>query len=412
MTVTSGLSEKSLHYLSLEERYGAHNYAPLPVVLTRGEGVFLWDVDGKRYYDFLSAYSAVNQGHCHPRIVEALVSQAARLTLTSRAFHTDRLGDFSAFMHRMFGYDKVLPMNSGAEAVETALKLTRKWAYTRKGIPENKAKVIVCNGNFHGRTISIVSFSSDPEARDDYGPFTPGFVPIPYNDLEALEAALADKDVAGFLVEPIQGEAGVIVPDEGYLAGAARLTRERGVLLVCDEIQTGLGRTGALLAADHEGVKPDILILGKALSGGMLPVSAVLASGDIMDTIGPGQHGSTYGGNPLACRVAMTALTVLEEEDLISRAATLGDYLLGKLRALDSPWITEVRGRGLMLAMVIRHPRPDAAWQLCLALRDRGLLAKPTHGDRIRLAPPLVITSGQIDECVHIIKDSLDHFNP
>jgi len=411
MVHTSGLSEKSLRYLAAEEQHGAHNYDPLPVVLTRGEGVFLWDVDGKRYYDFLSAYSAVNQGHCHPRIIETLVTQASRLTLTSRAFHADRLGEFAAFVTTMFGYDKVLPMNSGAEAVETALKLTRKWAYTRKGIPENKAKIIVCEGNFHGRTISIISFSSDPQARDDFGPYTPGFQRIPYNDLKALESALADENTAGFLVEPIQGEAGVIVPDAGYLSRAAALARQHNVLFIADEIQTGLGRTGAMLCSDHEAVTPDILILGKALSGGTLPVSAVLANEEIMSCIRPGEHGSTYGGNPLACAVAMTALKVLGDEHMIENAAVIGDYFSGKLRALDSPWLSAVRGKGLLQALVIRHPSPNAAWDLCLALRDRGLLAKPTHGDRIRLAPPLIITREQIDECVALIKDSLDHLD-
>lgn len=411
MVHTAELSKKSLHYLNLEQRYGAHNYDPLPVVLTRGQGVFLWDVDGRRYYDFLSAYSAVNQGHCHPRIIESLVTQAGRLTLTSRAFHSDLLGEFCAFVTRMFGYDKVLPMNSGAEAVETALKLARKWAYLRKGVPEDAARIIVCDGNFHGRTISIVSFSTDPQAKNDYGPFTPGFEVIPYNDLDALSRALKDNRTAAFLVEPIQGEAGVIVPDPGYLSGAARLAREHQVLFIADEIQTGLGRTGARLCSDHENLVPDILILGKALSGGTLPVSAVLANEEIMDTIRPGEHGSTYGGNPLACAVAMTALKVLEEEHMAGNAAKLGDYMLTQLRALDSPWVGEVRGKGLMQAIVIRHPRPNAAWELCLALRDRGLLAKPTHGDRIRLAPPLVITREQIDECIQIIKNSLDEFD-
>lgn len=411
MLHTADLSKKSLHYLNLEAEHGAHNYSPLPVVLTRGEGVFLWDVDGKRYYDFLSAYSAVNQGHCHPRIIDALVSQAGRLTLTSRAFHADLLGEFCQLVTGMFGYDKVLPMNSGAEAVETALKLARKWAYLVKGIPEDTARIVVCDGNFHGRTITIVSFSTDSGAKNDYGPFTPGFEVIPYNDLKALERALRDSRVAAFLVEPIQGEAGVIVPDPGYLSAAARLCRDHDVLFIADEIQTGLGRTGARLCSDHEKVTPDVLILGKALSGGTLPVSAVLADDVVMDTIRPGEHGSTYGGNPLACAVAIEALKVLEDEKMASNAAVLGEYMLRALRGLDSPWISEVRGKGLMQAIVIHHPRRDAAWDLCLCLRDRGLLAKPTHGDRIRLAPPLVITREQIDECVAIIKDSLDQFD-
>lgn len=410
MVQTSGLSENSIRYLSQEEQHGAHNYHPLPVVLTRGKGVFVWDVDGNRYYDFLSAYSAVNQGHCHPKIIEALKEQAGRLTLTSRAFHSDVLGTFCSYVTGLFGYDKVLPMNSGAEAVETALKLCRKWAYQAKGIPENKAKIIVCNNNFHGRTISIVSFSSDPTAKKDYGPFTPGFISIPYNDLKALEQALREEDVAGFLVEPIQGEAGVVVPDEGYLSKAYQYTRDAGVLFMADEIQTGLCRTGKMLCCDHENVHPDVLILGKALSGGTLPVSAVLANDEIMLTIKPGEHGSTYGGNPLACQVAITALKVLVEEHMAEHAATLGTYFRERLESIQAPALAQVRGMGMLHAIVIRHKHPEAAWNLCLALMERGMLAKPTHGDKIRLAPPLVITRDQIDECVDIIKTSLEAF--
>lgn len=412
MLPVSGLSPDTLRALALEARHGAHNYDPLPVVLRRGRGVYLWDVDDKRYFDFLSAYSAVNQGHCHPRIIDTLVSQASQLTLTSRAFHAELLGQYEAYATRLFGYDKLLPMNSGAEAVETALKICRKWAYQVKGVPEHRARILVCEGNFHGRTISIVSFSSDPQAKNGYGPYTPGFDVIPYNDLPALEKALSHPDVAGFLVEPIQGEAGVIVPDPGYLSGAARLVRDRGALLIADEIQTGLGRTGALLASGHDEVTPDILILGKALSGGTLPVSAVLANDPVMEVLRPGEHGSTYGGNPLACAVAMTALEVLITEKLPENARILGDYFLTRLRALDSPWLAAVRGKGLLTALVIKHPRPEAARELCLAMMARGLLAKPTHGDRIRLAPPLVITGGEIDEALEIITDSLAHLAP
>lgn len=404
------LSERSHHYLELEEKYSAHNYDPLPVVITRGEGVFLWDVDGKKYFDFLSAYSAVNQGHCHPKIVQALIDQAQRLTLTSRAFHSDLLGEFSEYVTRLFSYDKVLPMNSGAEAVETALKLCRKWAYRVKGIRENKAKIIVCDHNFHGRSISIVSFSGDDSAKKDYGPYTPGFQIIPYNDLSALEEALQDKEVAGFLVEPIQGEAGVVVPDAGYLSKAFEYCRDAGVLFMADEIQTGLGRTGKMLCSDHENVRPDILILGKALSGGTLPVSAVLADDDIMLTIKPGEHGSTYGGNPLACRVSITALQVLQEENMIENAAQLGVYFRKELARLNAPVMAQVRGMGLMNAIVIEHNSPKAAWELCLALKNQGLLAKPTHGDKIRLAPPLTITREQLDLCIDMIKTSLGSF--
>jgi ornithine--oxo-acid transaminase len=410
MAHTASLSGKSGKYLDLEEKYGAHNYHPLPVVLTRGKGVFLWDVDGKRYYDFLSAYSAVNQGHCHPEIIETLKEQAGQLTLTSRAFHSDALGEFCAYITRLFGYDKVLPMNSGAEAVETALKLCRKWAYEVKGIAENKARIIVCNNNFHGRTISIISFSSDEKSKKNYGPYTPGFETIPYNDLPALEKALQDKAVAGFLVEPIQGEAGVRVPDEGYLTKAFQYCRDAGVLFIADEIQTGLCRTGKMLCCDHEHVHPDILILGKALSGGTLPVSAVLADDEVMLTIRPGEHGSTYGGNPLACKVAITALEVLQNEKMAENAEKLGTWFRERILEWQSPLIQQVRGKGLLNAIVIRPEHTGAAWELCLALKDRGLLAKPTHDNKIRLAPPLVITKDQVEECLAIIKTSLDTF--
>lgn len=406
MAATS-LLHNTQYYLDLEEKYGAHNYHPLPVVLERGEGVFLWDVEGNRYYDFLSGYSAVNQGHCHPKIVDALVRQAKRLTLTSRAFHSNLLGEFSEFITRYFGYQKVLPMNSGAEAVETALKLCRRWGYRVKGITPGNAKIVVCTENFHGRTSTIISFSTDPSSYTHFGPFMPGFIQVPYNDLPSLAAALQDEDVAGFLVEPIQGEAGVVVPDEGYLSGAKSLCKKSNVLFIADEIQTGLCRTGRMLACDHEGVRADILILGKALSGGVLPVSCVLADDPIMLTIGPGEHGSTYGGNPLACAVAMAALEVLQEEQLAEKADRLGTYFRERITGLNSPFIKLVRGKGLLNAIVVQHPDKEAAWKLCLRLKENGLLAKPTHGDKIRLAPPLVITQEQLDECVSILQKSL-----
>lgn len=408
MLHTFKISEKTQHYLDLEERYGAHNYHPLPVVLDRGEGVFLYDVDGKRYYDFLSGYSAVNQGHCHPAIIKALVEQAQKLTLTSRAFHNDLLGEYAAFITTYFGYDKVLPMNTGVEAVETALKLCRRWGYMVKGIPENKAKIIVCANNFHGRTLNVISFSTDPSSRTDFGPFMPGYEVIPYNDLSALEKVLQDKNVAGFLVEPIQGEAGVVVPDDGYLKKAHQYCEDAQVLFIADEIQTGLARTGKMLCCDHEKVHPDILILGKALSGGVLPVAAVLANDEIMLTIKPGEHGSTYGGNPLACKVAIAALTVLKEEKMSENAEAMGILLRGELAKLSSPFIKTIRGRGLLNAIVIQHNNPEAAWDLCLELKDNGLLAKPTHGDKIRFAPPLIITATQVKECVEIIAKSLE----
>jgi ornithine--oxo-acid transaminase len=402
------LTDLTSHYLEMEERYGAHNYHPLPVVLDKGAGVHVWDVDGKRYYDFLSGYSALNQGHCHPRIIAALIEQAQKLTLTSRAFHSDLLGEYVAFVTDYFGYEKVLPMNTGVEAVETAIKLCRRWGYRVKGIPEDKAKIIVCSGNFHGRTGTVISFSTDPDSRRQFGPYMPGFLIIPYNDADALALALQDKEVAGFLVEPIQGEAGVVVPEEGYLKKTAELCRSAEVLFMADEIQTGLCRTGRMLACDHEEVRPDILILGKALSGGVLPVSAVLADDPIMLTIGPGEHGSTYGGNPLACKVAMEALRVLKEEKMAENAAALGELFRQGLRKLASPHVRLVRGKGLLNAIVIGHTNPEAAWDLCLALKENGLLAKPTHGDKIRLAPPLVITREQILECIGIIGRSLD----
>jgi len=407
MQSISSITEKTRHYLELEEKYGAHNYHPLPVVLDKGEGPFVWDVDGKRYYDFLSGYSAVNQGHCHPKIIAALVEQAQKLTLTSRAFYSDLLGEYAQFITAYFGYDKVLPMNTGVEAVETALKLCRRWGYEVKGIPANKAKIIVCEGNFHGRTSTVISFSTDPSSYKNFGPYMPGFEAIPYNDLDALALALQDKNTAGFLVEPIQGEAGVLVPDEGYLRKAKQYCEDANVLFIGDEIQTGLCRTGRMLACDHENVRPDILILGKALSGGTLPVSAILADDAIMLTIKPGEHGSTYGGNPLACRVAITALTVLKEENMAEQAEFLGELLRDELRKLNSPFIKSVRGKGLLNAIVIEHSNPEAAWELCMALKENGLLAKPTHGDKIRFAPPLVITKDQILECIKIIEKSL-----
>ena len=411
MTSTIHIPREALYFLELEEKYGAHNYHPLPVVLEKGEGVFVWDVAGKRYYDFLSGYSAVNQGHCHPRIIAALTAQAQQLTLTSRAFHNNRLGVYEQFITQYFGYDKVLPMNTGVEAVETAIKLCRKWGYQIKGIAENKVKVIVCQGNFHGRTGAVISFSSDPTAKENFGPFMPGFESIPFNDLAALELAFQDEQVAAFLFEPIQGEAGVIVPDEGYYTGIRNLCNQYNVLMVADEIQTGLARTGTLLACDHESVRPDIIILGKALSGGTIPVSAVLCDDEIMLTIKPGEHGSTYGGNPLAAAVAIASLEVIRDENLAAQAAKAGEWLRSGLAALESPFISNIRGRGLLNAIVIQHPHKDAAWELCLQLQENGLLAKPTHGDKIRFAPPLMITQAQINECVSIIEKSLHSLN-
>lgn len=400
-------SATTSYYLELEEKFGAHNYHPLPVVLEKGSGVFLWDVEGKRYYDFLSGYSAVNQGHCHPKIVASLIEQAQKLTLTSRAFHNNLLGQYEAYITRYFGYDKVLPMNTGVEGGETAIKLARRWAYTQKGVPENKAKVIFAEGNFWGRTLAAISSSTDPSSYRGFGPYMPGFELVPYNDIPALEKALQDPHVAAFMVEPIQGEAGVVVPDEGYLSKVRALCTANNVLFIADEIQTGLARTGKMLACDHENVRPDILILGKALSGGVLPVSAVLADDSIMMNIKPGEHGSTYGGNPLACAVAMTALAVLKDEDMAGNAEAMGLLLRDELAKLNSPYITTIRGKGLLNAIVIDHPNPDASWDLCLLLKENGLLAKPTHGDKIRFAPPLLINREQILECVSIISKSL-----
>jgi ornithine--oxo-acid transaminase len=397
-------------YIEREEKYGAHNYHPLPVVLDRGEGPFVWDVEGKRYYDFLSAYSAVNQGHCHPKIIGALTEQASKLTLTSRAFYNSVLGEYEEFVTKFFGYDKVLPMNTGAEGDETALKLCRKWAYLVKGIKQDQAKIIVCDGNFHGRTITIVSMSTDPDARKDYGPFTPGFITIPYNDLPALEKALADPDVAGFLVEPIQGEAGVYVPEEGFIKKAYDLCRKHNVLFIADEVQTGIARTGKLLACDHEGVRPDILILGKALSGGVLPVSAVLADDEIMMTIKPGEHGSTFGGNPLACKVAIAALEVIRDEKLAEKAERLGKIFRDEMRAVKSDMIELVRGKGLLNAIVIRPKNGKEAWDVCIAMKELGVLAKPTHGHIIRFAPPLVITEEQLRDAISLIKKAIQQF--
>lgn len=411
MMNTVNTTEKTQRLLEREEKYGAHNYHPLPVMLTKGEGVFVWDVDGKKYFDFLSGYSALNQGHRHPKVMQALYDQAEKLTLTSRAFHADVLGEFAEYITKYFGFDKVLPMNTGAEGVETALKLARRWGYAKKGIPENKAKIIVCEDNFHGRTINIISFSTDPESNKDFGPYTPGYEVIPYNDIKALEEAVKDENVAAFMLEPIQGEAGVVVPDQGFLSKAYEVCKQANVLFIADEIQSGLARSGKMLACDHENVHPDILILGKALSAGVLPVSAVLANDEVMLTIKPGEHGSTYGGNPLACKVAIAALEVLKEEKLAEKSAELGEYLREQLRGLNSPLITEVRGKGLLNAIVISHSNKDAASELCLLMKENGLLAKPTHGDKIRFAPPLVITKEQIDECVAIIAKSLQAFS-
>ncbi len=396
--------------IALEDKYGAHNYHPLPVVLSRGEGVYVWDVEGKKYYDFLSAYSAVNQGHCHPKIINTLIEQAKILTLTSRAFYNDALGPYEKYITEYFGYDKVLPMNSGAEADETAIKLCRRWAYDKKGIPENEAKIIVCDGNFHGRTITVISMSTDPESYKGFGPYTPGFIKIPYNDLQALEKVLEDKNVAGFLVEPIQGEAGVFVPDEGYLRKAYDLCKSKNVLFIADEVQTGIARTGKLLACDHENVRPDILILGKALSGGVMPVSAVLADDEIMLVIKPGEHGSTFGGNPLACKIAVTALEVVKEEKLAENAEKLGKIFREELANIHSDMIELIRGKGLLNAIIIKPKNGKEAWDVCLKMKENGLLAKPTHQHIIRFAPPLVITEEQILEAVGIIKKSLAEF--
>ena len=397
-------------FIDREARYGAHNYHPLPVVLERGEGIYVWDTDGKKYFDFLSAYSAVNQGHCHPKIVKAMTDQAQKLALTSRAFYNDVLGEWEEFVTRFFGYDKVLPMNTGAEADETALKLCRKWAYMKKGVPDGKAKIIVCDGNFHGRTITIVSLSNDPESYAGYGPFTPGFIKIPYNDIPALEKALQDPDVAGFLLEPIQGEAGVFVPDEGYLKKAYELCKSKNVLFIADEVQTGIARTGRLLACDHEGVHPDILVLGKAMSGGMMPVSCVLANDDIMLCIKPGEHGSTYGGNPIAARVSIAALEVVRDEKLAENAEKLGQVFRDRISKIHSDMIELARGKGLLNAVVIKPKNGKTAWDVCLKLRDKGLLAKPTHQHIIRFAPPLVINKMELMEAIGIIENTIAEF--
>ena len=406
------MSEKltSQMAMDLEAKYGAHNYHPLPVVLARGEGAYVWDVEGKRYFDFLSAYSAVNQGHCHPHIIDALVDQARTLTLTSRAFYNDALGPYEKYITEYFGYDKVLPMNTGAEADETAIKLCRKWAYEKKGVEANKAKIIVCEGNFHGRTVTIISMSTDPDARGGFGPYTPGFEVIPYNDLEALRKALQDKNVAGFLVEPIQGEAGVYVPEDGYLKKAYDMCKEHNVLFIADEVQTGIARTGRLLACDHEGVRPDILILGKALSGGVFPVSAVLADDEIMMVIQPGQHGSTFGGNPIAAKVAMAALEVVKNEKLAERAEKLGKIFRQELRDMKSDMVSVVRGKGLLNAIIIEPKNGKEAWDVCIKMAENGLLAKPTHQHIIRFAPPLIITEEQLHEAVGIIRKSIESF--
>ncbi|KOS05201.1 ornithine--oxo-acid aminotransferase [Flavobacterium akiainvivens] len=400
--------------IELEDKYGAHNYHPLPVVLSRGEGVYVWDVEGKKYYDFLSAYSAVNQGHCHPKIIAAMVNQAQTLTLTSRAFYNDQLGKYEEFVTKYFGFDKVLPMNTGAEAVETAIKLCRKWAYERKGIAEQEAKIIVCENNFHGRTTTIISFSNDENARKNFGPYTAGFIKIAYDDLDALEQVLAtETNIAGFLVEPIQGEAGVYVPQEGYLAKAKALCEKHNVLFIADEVQTGIARTGKLLAVHHENVQPDILILGKALSGGVYPVSAVLANDSIMGVIKPGQHGSTFGGNPVAAAVAVAALNVVEDENLAANAENLGNLFREKMNAYiaGSKIVSAVRGKGLLNAIVINDTEDSStAWDVCVALKDNGLLAKPTHGNIIRFAPPLVMNEEQLNECVAIITTTLQAF--
>jgi ornithine--oxo-acid transaminase len=407
MTDVLDVSAATQQFIDQEDRYGAHNYHPLPVVLKKGQGVHVWDVDDKHYYDFLSGYSAVNQGHCHPKIIAALTAQAQTLTLTSRAFYNDQLGAYEKYITQYFGYDKVLPMNTGVEAVETALKLSRKWAYQVKGIEENMAKIIVCNDNFHGRTLGVISYSTDPSSTSGFGPFLPGFEKVPYNDIVSLEKAFQDKNVAAFLFEPIQGEAGVVVPDVGYYTKVRKLCTKYNVLMIADEIQTGLCRTGNLLAICAEGVKADILILGKALSGGTIPVSAVLCNDEIMMTIKPGEHGSTYGGNPLACAVAVASLQVLKEEKMAENATKMGELFRNELAKLESPFISLIRGRGLLNAIVINHPNKEAAWDLCMEMMHNGLIAKPTHGDKIRFAPPLLINEEQIMEAVAIIKESL-----
>jgi ornithine--oxo-acid transaminase len=397
-------------YMDREDKFGAHNYHPLPVVLEKGKGVHVWDTDGKKYFDFLASYSAVNQGHCHPKIVEAMTEQSKKLALTSRAFYNNVLGEWEEYITKYFGYDKVLPMNSGAEADETALKLCRKWGYKVKKIPQNEAKIIVCNGNFHGRTITIISLSSDPDAFKDYGPFTPGFTKIEYNDIDALRKAVQDPNVAGMLVEPIQAEAGVYVPEDGYLKTAADLCKKHNVLFMADEVQTGLARTGKMLACDYEDVRPDVLILGKAISGGMLPVSAVLADDEIMLTILPGEHGSTFGGNPIAAKVSMAALKVLKDENLCENSTKMGEIFRNEMSSIKSEMIELVRGKGLLNAIVIKPKNGKTAWDVCLALKDNGLLAKPTHDHIIRFTPPLVINEKQMREAIEIIKNTFKMF--
>jgi ornithine--oxo-acid transaminase len=404
-------SANTAKYIALEDQFGAHNYHPVPVVLEKGEGVFLYDVDGKRYFDFLSGYSAVNQGHCHPAIIKALTDQAQKLTLTSRAFYNNLLGTYEKYITEYFGYDKVLPMNTGVEGGETAIKLARRWGYAVKGIPENQAKVIFAEGNFWGRTLAAISSSTDPSSYKGFGPYMPGFGLVPYNDLAALETVLQDPTVAAFMVEPIQGEAGVVIPTDGYLKGVRALCDKYNVLFIADEIQTGLARTGTLLACDHENVRPDILILGKALSGGTIPVAAVLADDIIMLQIKPGEHGSTYGGNPLACAVAMKALEVIKSEKMVENSFKMGEILRAELAKLNSPFIASIRGRGLLNAIVIKHENPEAAWDLCLHLKELGILAKPTHGDKIRFAPPLIITEAQIKEAVQLLGKGLEQLS-
>ena len=411
------INSKTQRAIALEDRYGAHNYHPLPVVLDRGQGVFVWDVEGKRYYDFLSAYSAVNQGHCHPRLVKAMQEQAAEITLTSRAFYNSKLGSYAEYVCRTFGYEKMLPMNTGAEAVETAIKMARRWGYEKKGIAKGQAKIIVCEGNFHGRTITIISASTDPDSNTNFGPYTPGFITIPYNDIPALEKELEDPNVCAFLVEPIQGEAGVFVPDEAFIGNAIRLCKEKNVLFMADEVQTGIARTGRMLCSEHSGSRPDVVILGKAVSGGMYPVSLVLADHDVMDVFIPGSHGSTFGGNPMAARLAMEALEIIKDEKLADNAERLGKIFRAEMQKLveEFDYVKLVRGKGLLNAVII-EPRkaadgsPKTAWELCLLLRDNGLLAKPTHGDIIRFAPPLVITEEQLMECCRIIALSVRQF--
>ena len=402
--------KSSKDYIALEDNYGAHNYHPLPVVLAKGEGVFVWDVEGKKYYDFLSAYSAVNQGHCHPKIIDALKKQSDILTLTSRAFHNDTLGEYEKYITEYFGYDKVLPMNTGVEGGETANKLARKWGYLKKGIAENQARIIFAQGNFWGRTLAAISSSDDPSSYEGFGPYMPGYDLIPYDDLNALEKELKDPNVAAFMVEPIQGEAGVIVPSQGYLSGVRKLCDKYNVLFIADEVQTGIARTGKILATDYEDARPDILILGKALSGGVFPVSAVLCDDEIMMCIKPGEHGSTFGGNPLANKVAIAALEVVKEEKLAEKSFYLGEILRAELKAIDSDMINLVRGKGLLNAIVIKPKNGFDAWDVCLRLRDNGLLAKPTHGDIIRFAPPLVITKDQLMDCISIIKKTILSF--